>query len=126
QLAVARLELAEQPHVLDGDDGLIGEGLQQVDLVFGKWPGLRTRYRDDTDWIAFPQHGHEETAPPADGADQPLMLVLEIGLDIRDVNDGALEDRTPVQQGPCRPRRVYATHRFESLRAVVVLRDLRH
>jgi hypothetical protein len=26
QLAVARLELGEQPHVLDGDDGLIGEG----------------------------------------------------------------------------------------------------
>src|SRR4029453_1164452 len=26
QIAVARLQLLEQPHVLDGDDGLVGEG----------------------------------------------------------------------------------------------------
>ena len=29
QIAVARLELLEQPHVLDRDDGLVGKGLQQ-------------------------------------------------------------------------------------------------
>ena len=33
QLAVARLQLGEQPHVLDGDDGLVGEGLEQLDLL---------------------------------------------------------------------------------------------
>jgi GAF domain len=33
QVAVAGLELLEQPHVLDSDDGLIGEGLQQRDLL---------------------------------------------------------------------------------------------
>ena len=32
QIAVARLELLEQAHVLDGDDGLVGEGLQQLHL----------------------------------------------------------------------------------------------
>ena len=32
QLAVARLQLGEQAHVLDGDHGLVGEGLQQRDL----------------------------------------------------------------------------------------------
>ena len=30
QLAVARLQLLEQPHVLDGDDGLVGEGLSSA------------------------------------------------------------------------------------------------
>ena len=29
QLACPRLQLLEQPHVLDGDDGLVGEGLEQ-------------------------------------------------------------------------------------------------
>ena len=29
-------ELGEQPHVLDGDDGLVGEGLQQLDLLVGE------------------------------------------------------------------------------------------
>ncbi len=33
QLAVARLELGEQPRVLDRDDGLIGEGLHQRHLL---------------------------------------------------------------------------------------------
>ena len=30
------LELLEQPHVLDGDDGLVGEGFNQLDLPFGE------------------------------------------------------------------------------------------
>ena len=33
QLAVARLHLLEQPHVLDGDHRLVGEGLEQLDLL---------------------------------------------------------------------------------------------
>ena len=36
QLAVALLQLLEQPRVLDGDDGLVGEGLQQRDLLVGE------------------------------------------------------------------------------------------
>ena len=33
QLALARLLRLEQPRVLDGDDGLVGEGLDQLDLL---------------------------------------------------------------------------------------------
>ena len=40
QVAVARLQLLEQPHVLDGDDGLVGEGLEQLDLLVGEGSGL--------------------------------------------------------------------------------------
>ena len=32
-VAVARLHLLEQPDILDGDDRLVGEGLEQVDLL---------------------------------------------------------------------------------------------
>src|SRR5262249_60113230 len=32
QLAVAGFDLQEQPYVLDGDDGLVGEGPDQLDL----------------------------------------------------------------------------------------------
>ena len=38
RLAVARLQLFEQPDVLDGDDRLIGEGLEELDLSSGKSP----------------------------------------------------------------------------------------
>ena len=41
QLARARLHLLEQPRVLDGDHGLVGEGLEQLDLLVGEWLGLR-------------------------------------------------------------------------------------
>ena len=36
-----RLHLVEQAHVLDRNDGLIGEGLNKLDLPLSEWPGLR-------------------------------------------------------------------------------------
>ena len=33
QLARLGLHLVEQPHILDRDHGLVGEGLQQIDLL---------------------------------------------------------------------------------------------
>ena len=40
------LRLVEQPHVLDGDHGLIGKGLQQFDVMWGKRAGGLPAYRD--------------------------------------------------------------------------------
>src|SRR4029453_7396182 len=40
QLAVARPQLSEQSHVLDRDDGLVGEALQQRDLLVRELPYL--------------------------------------------------------------------------------------
>ncbi|HTO90073.1 MAG TPA: hypothetical protein VMJ70_02980, partial [Candidatus Sulfotelmatobacter sp.] len=36
EFAVARLELVEQPHVLDRDHRLVGEDLEQRDLLLGE------------------------------------------------------------------------------------------
>src|SRR5262245_57439714 len=36
QFCITFLDLPEQPDVLDGDDSLIGEGLEQTDLLFGE------------------------------------------------------------------------------------------
>ena len=33
---VLRLNFIKQPHILDGDDGLVGEGLEQFDLLVGE------------------------------------------------------------------------------------------
>ena len=40
KLAIAGLEFFEQAHILDGDHGLIGEGLQQADLFLRERPGF--------------------------------------------------------------------------------------
>ena len=45
EVAVARLQLLEQAHVLDRDDGLVGEGLQQRDLRVGETARLRAARR---------------------------------------------------------------------------------
>ena len=41
QIIGALLHFVEQPRLLDGDDGLIGESLQQFDVVIGEMAGLR-------------------------------------------------------------------------------------
>jgi hypothetical protein len=52
-------QLVEQPRVLDGDDGLIGEGLEQGDLPFGEEPRLGASQRDraNHDTFAHQRHG---------------------------------------------------------------------
>ena len=53
-LEVARLglHLLEQPHVLDGDDGLIGEGLDELDLARREGAGLGPRQRENADRLS--------------------------------------------------------------------------
>ena len=46
QFRVALLQFLEQPHVLDGDDRLVGEGLEQRDLLFGERTNLVTPNHD--------------------------------------------------------------------------------
>ena len=43
QFRVALLQFFEQPHVLDGDDRLVGEGFEQCDLLVGKRMNLVRR-----------------------------------------------------------------------------------
>jgi hypothetical protein len=45
----------KQPHVLDGDDRLVGEGFDQLDLSFGKRLNDVTPYDDAANWRSFSQ-----------------------------------------------------------------------
>ena len=49
ELVGASLELGEQPRVLDGDGGLVGEGLHQGDLTVGEGPDLESIDGDHPD-----------------------------------------------------------------------------
>ena len=40
------LRLVEQPHVFDRDHGLVGEGLQQLNVVIAELAGRRARHAD--------------------------------------------------------------------------------
>jgi hypothetical protein len=49
-------QLVEQPHVLDGDDGLIRKIRDQLDLLVGKWANLLAVDGDRADQFAFLEH----------------------------------------------------------------------
>ena len=54
--ARASCGLLEQPRVLDRDHGLVGEGLQQRDLLVGERPRRLAHDADRADAAVFPQH----------------------------------------------------------------------
>src|SRR5262249_44193298 len=54
QIAVAFLQFLEQPHVFDGDYGLVGEGLQKVNLLVGEWTDLGTADQNRANCGSFP------------------------------------------------------------------------
>ena len=55
QFRVAFLDFFEQPHVLDSDDGLIGKGFEESDLLFRKRTNFRAANVDHANRNTFAQ-----------------------------------------------------------------------
>ena len=66
QFCVALLEFFEQPHVLDGDHGLVGEGFEKSDLLFGEWADLRSADVNCPDRNTFAQQRRGQNSADAD------------------------------------------------------------
>src|SRR5262245_60505960 len=49
QLACPRLQFLKQPHVLDGDDRLVGKGFEQRDLIISERTDLLAADRNNPD-----------------------------------------------------------------------------
>ena len=62
EVARLRLHLVEQARVFYGDDGLVGEGLQDFDLALGEGAGLETREDDGPFDPVLPEEGHPNQA----------------------------------------------------------------
>ena len=95
--AFLRLQLVEQPRVLDGDGGLVGEGLHQRDVALGERQDLLAIDDDHAQEIASPEHRNRQ-----DGADRIHLghpvAILGVGQDIEDLHG------TPIDRGAV-PRR---------------------
>src|SRR6185295_5066996 len=92
QLARARLHLLEQPRVLDGDDGLVGEGLKEFDVARGKGAGFRSGDDNRSDGLAIAEHRYRQLAPPA-ASECKLPDVQWISKAVLDLRYGSIEDR---------------------------------
>jgi hypothetical protein len=96
QFCVPGLHLLEQPRVLKGDDDLVGESLEQLDLAVGEWADLGASdgnhtYRFTRADQRDGQIGAEAEAP---GNVAALWVLLPLCLHIRDVDRSLIEDGT--------------------------------
>src|SRR5713101_6228485 len=98
QVAVAGLQLLEQAHVLDGDDGLVGEGLEQRDLTFREAPNLGAPGADCADCHPFAHQRQGDHGPvPVPSRDlAALWKLVPLSLQIGDMNRQAFQHRAAV------------------------------
>ena len=95
EVGVLGLQLGEQPRVLDGDDGLIGEGGDNVDLFVGERADLRPPHEEQSDELVLSQHGDSEYGSIAGGLLRLMQLKLRIGQDVDDMDSPTLESGSP-------------------------------
>ncbi len=88
ELAGARLHLVEQPHVLDRDHRLVGEGLTSSICSGGEWSSPRaTRKHDNADRLPVSQERNAKNGAITERALAVLAgasIVVRIGQDIRE------------------------------------------
>ncbi len=65
QIIGTQTQFLEQPRILDGDDGLLGEVGDQVGLLFGKWLDLLAENCHAADQLVFLEHRHDDKCPGA-------------------------------------------------------------
>ena len=93
-LAVPRLELREQPHVLDRDHRLVGERLQQLDLLVGERLDLGPPDGDRADGVTLAEHRDgQERREPAARCVRPADRYSGSVSDVGDLTDRRVEDR---------------------------------
>ncbi len=93
QLARARLELLEEADVLNGDDGLVGEGLQECDLRGRETARGCSRDHDRADHLRLPKHRHAQSPAPAPNPCGVLVPILRVSHHVFEVDDRAAADR---------------------------------
>ena len=77
ELSVLVLDFVEQPHVLDGDHRLVGEGRDQLDLLVGERPHFRASQCQDTDRGPLAQHRDTEHRAKATAASAPPARYIQ-------------------------------------------------
>jgi hypothetical protein len=104
EVAIARLELPEQPHVLDRDHRLVGERLEKFELLISEAAGLLAHDGNRTDRLRLAQHRRHRYGAEAEAAPVVPRVQGRVGrIGIADVHQRPVED--------CRPGRALAAAR---------------
>src|SRR5262249_1573709 len=81
QLARPHLQFLKQPDILDSDDGLIGEGFEQLDLRRREGPHVDAACsKRANDFVPLAERSPQVSAPRADGTQlREIILCPDIG-----------------------------------------------
>src|SRR5215470_12999497 len=100
EVTVARLQLLEQPHVLDGNDGLVGERLEQGHLPLREELSLEPAEADRPDGDPLSHQGNAQLRPtvilPRELAAERKLARL--ALQVSDVESTPFEHRPAVER----------------------------
>ena len=123
QLLIARLESGDEPGVLDGDQRLVGEGLQELDLLAGEGHGLGAPRHHPADGLSLAQHRHGHDVPHRPQRGEGGQPVLRIALHVRDLDDRAVQDRAADRAVSPRRARKGARVHLDGLAFETMLRE---
>src|SRR5262249_50434642 len=99
-------QFAEQARVFDGDHCLVGEGLEQGQLLLCERAGFPPVNYDRPDSSSIPEQGHtEQTAKPPV---HHMSFVLLVSKHVRDLDRSTCEDRSTRYMPTVRRHRVLA------------------
>ena len=92
----------EQPYVLDRDDGLVGEGGDQFDLLVGERLNVEPRRHQDADELPVAQQRHAQHSAVLFQAARQWQGQLGIGVGVRDMDGFASKHHTADDRRPIR------------------------
>src|SRR5262249_24755996 len=90
-----RLQLIEQSHILDRDHRLVGEGVDQLDLLVGKGLHRSPRQRNDADRATLAQQRHRKRGAKSGSLLNVGVGIFGIGQDIGHVHAVPLHQGAP-------------------------------
>jgi len=93
-----RLHLLEQPRVLDGDDGLVGEGLKQSKLFLAEGPGSSSIEGHDTDNLAITDQWNPYGCSESNRFCKVVERKFGVTEHIRKMHDASI-DKRPSRNG---------------------------
>src|SRR5262249_52111496 len=117
------LDFVEQPHVLDRDHRLVGEGGHQLDLIVGKWAHGASHQHDHANRFAFTQQRNTEHRTVVADFRWLYKLVFRIGENVGYLNDSAFK-RGPAGDSSSSQLDWIVPHILDKHRRVTVTSDL--